>query len=566
MTHFIAIQYCYDYLVNQISIGLLLYSHLPTAILALLFGGFVLYKERRLQNITLFMVCFLFAVWCVLDLGSWFAFLGSQITMLTWSLTDLFTLLLFFFSYYFLYSFVEEKDLPIWQKIVSVVILLPTVVWTFFGTNLTAFDANLCEAVENNFVTNYPLYVQGFFIAVVILFAITRYFRTKDREKRRKVLFAGIGVAFFLLFFFFSLFLADLLVTYNIWQYAYNVEIYGLFGMPLLLFLLGYFIVKYKAFHIKVFGAQAFIATLLALIGSELFFASNLVNTILISITFVLSFIFGSFLVRSVRREIEAKERVEELAQQLDLKNVKLQELDKQKTEFVSFATHQLRSPLTAIKGNTSLILEGDLGPVPDPIRGIVQTVYTSIKTMINIVEDYLNVSRIELGTMKYDLVEMDFKELTKEVVEEQKPNIEAKGLTWSLSISDNESYMIKADPDKFKQVLMNTIDNSIKYTPSGSLSFSLEKAVTADGPNAGKPVIRFKVADTGVGIRPDVMPKLFQKFSRAPNAHEANIHGTGLGLFLAKEIITAHNGRIWAESAGEGKGSQFWVEVPEAK
>jgi signal transduction histidine kinase len=112
----------------------------------------------------------------------------------------------------------------------------------------------------------------------------------------------------------------------------------------------------------------------------------------------------------------------------------------------------------------------------------------------------------------------------------------------------------------------MNTVDNSIKYTPEGSIALSLEKMVAKDGPNAGKSVVRFKVADTGVGIRADVIPKLFQKFSRAPKASEANIHGTGLGLFIAKEIMIAHGGRVWAESAGEGKGSQFYVEVPEVK
>jgi signal transduction histidine kinase len=117
----------------------------------------------------------------------------------------------------------------------------------------------------------------------------------------------------------------------------------------------------------------------------------------------------------------------------------------------------------------------------------------------------------------------------------------------------------VKADPDKLKQVLMNTVDNSVKYTEKGSIAVSVAKDEADDS-------IVFKVSDTGVGIEADVIPKLFQKFSRANNANEANIHGTGLGLYIARDIMNAHGGRIWAESEGVGKGSQFYVEIPESK
>jgi signal transduction histidine kinase len=209
------------------------------------------------------------------------------------------------------------------------------------------------------------------------------------------------------------------------------------------------------------------------------------------------------------------------------------------------------------MKGYASLMLEGEMGPVPEMVKGGIQTILTSTKTLINLVEDYLNISRMELGTMKYSLTEIDFKSLLEEVVREQKTNIEAKGLTFNVDFDANQTYKVKADLDKFKQVLMNTIDNSVKYTPTGSLSISLFK-------KDGKVI--FKVSDTGVGINPAVMVKLFKKFSRAENAHEVNIHGTGLGLFIAREIMNAHKGRIWAESAGEGKGSQFYVELPEVR
>jgi two-component system sensor histidine kinase VicK len=113
----------------------------------------------------------------------------------------------------------------------------------------------------------------------------------------------------------------------------------------------------------------------------------------------------------------------------------------------------------------------------------------------------------------------------------------------------------VNADKDKLKQVIANLIDNSIKYTPKGNVNVSLvhDKATHK---------LIFTVQDTGIGISPEILPKLFQKWSRADNANKTNIKGTGLGLYVAKEIINAHHAQMRAESAGEGKGSTFVVEL----
>jgi len=384
----------------------------------------------------------------------------------------------------------------------------------------------------------------------ILYLALKEGRQRKEIASKKEVRYFTLGIIVFLLAFSSGNIIGSLTEDWDLAQY-------GLFGMPIFLGFLTYTVVRYKAFNIKLVGAQALVVSLALLIGAQFFFIQNTTNEILNGITLILGIVFGVLLVKSVKKEIEAKELIQIQRDQLEKANTRLLELDKQKTEFVSFATHQLRSPLTAIRGNASLILEGDLGPISGPLRDVVQTIATSIKTMINVVEDYLNISRLELGTMKYDMQTMDFKDLVKEVVNEQGQNIKAKGLAWTLSLDDSRIYPIKADPDKFKQVVMNIIDNSIKYTSQGSLAFSLI------GVEGG---FRFGVSDTGVGIDPAVMPKLFQKFTRAPKAHEANIHGTGLGLYIAKEIVAAHGGKIWAESSGEGKGSQFYVEMPEAK
>lgn len=558
LTSFIQLNYCYEYLLNQIPVGLLLYSHLVPAIVAAIFGIFVLYKVRNLMSVTLFVICISFALWCFLDLASWFAFLGSDITMFTWSLVDLLGLVFFSFSYYFLYVFITKNDMPLLHKILSAVIVLPTAVWTFFGSNLLKFDSNICEAIERESVTVYPYYVEAIFLIAVVILTVVYFRRTKDRVHRREIALAGTGIALFLGFFFSATLSVNLLVNYDIVEYAYNFEIYGLFGMPILLIALVYLVVKYKAFNVRLIGAQALVVSLVVLIGSQFFFIQNSASRILNVLTLVVSIVFGYFLVVGVKKEVESREKIEKLAGELKKANTRLLELDKQKSEFVSFATHQLRAPLTAMKGYTSLILEGEMGATTNQVREAVGRIYDSSKTLTNIVDDYLNISRIELGTMKYSFEVLNLKDLVESVIGELKPNIDRSGLAFAFSqvpADPKERFMVHADKDKLKQVVANLIDNSVKYTPKGSLEVGLLKS-------ASDRKIVFSVKDTGVGIAPAVMPKLFQKFIRADNANKQNIYGTGLGLFVAKEIVSAHKGRIWAESDGEGKGSTFYLEL----
>lgn len=334
----------------------------------------------------------------------------------------------------------------------------------------------------------------------------------------------------------------------------------GLDSIGLLFFLLfiAYAITKQNLFDIRVLATELITFAMWIFILVRTILADNSQEMILESGLFIITVIFGIFLIKSVIREVNQREKIEKLAIDLKQANTRLLELDKQKSEFVSFASHQLRAPLTAMKGYASLLIEGEFGEIKDEVKGAIKTILDSSKTLTNIVDDYLNVSRIELGTMKYSFEIIDYRKMIRDVIEELKPNIQKSKLDFSLHFQpDNESekFIIHADKDKFKQVITNLIDNSIKYTPSGSLDVSLTKDMS-------KKKIIFSVKDTGVGISPEAMPKLFSKFVRLSNANKQNIYGTGLGLFVAKDIVTAHQGRIWAESDGEGKGSVFNVEI----
>jgi signal transduction histidine kinase len=268
----------------------------------------------------------------------------------------------------------------------------------------------------------------------------------------------------------------------------------------------------------------------------------------------ILTLVVGIFLIRSVRKETEIREKIEKIAAELEEANVRLKVLDQQKSEFISLASHQLRGPLTAIKGYASMVLEGDFGPITETVKDATGKILQSTSDLVVLVGDYLDVSRIEQGRMQYNFEKFDLGEEVETVVTELKPTIEKAHLAISYDIDKNLNYTVDADKGKIKQVIGNIIDNSIKYTPQGSIHVWLTRKENNK--------ILLTVSDTGVGIKKEVLPNLFEKFSRAPDASRTNIIGTGLGLYIAKKMIEAHHGRIWAESTGEGKGASFFIEL----
>jgi signal transduction histidine kinase len=342
----------------------------------------------------------------------------------------------------------------------------------------------------------------------------------------------------------------------NFFPQVFSVYPFGNYLVIFYIVFMVYGVIRYKLLSAKVISAQLFSSALGLTALFSLLRSVSSTDLILNFFIFGLVIIFGLLLVNSVNKEVAQRQHIQKLAEDLEKANVRLTQLDKQKSEFVSFASHQLRAPLTAMKGYGSLLLEGDMGELTPESRNGIQHIYDSTNTLVNIVDDYLNVSRIELGTMKYAFDTIDLKSLIEDVIAELKPTIDKSGLDFTFKAQNNEAdYRVTADRDKLKQVLANLIDNSMKYTPKGKVEVTLSYDRTIHK-------FIFKIEDNGIGIDPEVLPHLFQKFSRAQNANKTNIKGTGLGLFVAKQIVEAHQGAIRAESEGEGKGSRFIVEL----
>lgn len=245
---------------------------------------------------------------------------------------------------------------------------------------------------------------------------------------------------------------------------------------------------------------------------------------------------------------VTLQQKVDEATARLRRTNEKLKELDDTKDEFISMASHQLRTPLTSVKGYLSMVLEGDAGAIKPQQKQLLEQSFLSAQRMVYIIADLLNVSRLKTGKFVLDVNPTDITEMIKGEIDQLKEAFRAKKLTVEFD-KPKEFPMLLLDETKTRQVIMNFIDNAIYYTPAGG---RIDVSLTQD-----KKHTYFRVKDSGLGVPKSEQAHLFTKFYRATNARKARPDGTGLGLFMAKKVIVAQGGTILFESQ-EGKGSTF--------
>jgi signal transduction histidine kinase len=403
----------------------------------------------------------------------------------------------------------------------------------------------------------YPLYFSYIFLyfCIVSYVMIRKYLILKGIERSQvEITFLGLIIGSLV-----GVFTSLIMPTYG----DFSLFWVGSFYSGYLAAATFYGIIKYGLFDIKLVTTEFVAFTTWILLFLKIFTNKEPQHRVIDSIILVLIIISSILIIKTVKKEIKLREKDDELVdnitglnQQLEKTNIQLKELDQKKSEFMSLATHQLRAPLTAMKGYSSMILDGTFGKIDNPeIEDAVSKISRSTTDLTMIVEDYLNISRIEQGRMQYNFSKLDLISLIKDVINGVKSMANRSGLNISLNYNTDEVYNIKADEGKMKQVFLNIIDNAIKYTPTGSIDIYVDKLESNN-----KTLVKIK--DTGVGIKKEVLPNLFHKFVRAPDASRVNILGTGLGLYVAGEILKAHNSRAWAESNGEGYGSTFYVEI----
>jgi len=231
--------------------------------------------------------------------------------------------------------------------------------------------------------------------------------------------------------------------------------------------------------------------------------------------------------------------------------------VEKMKTEFVSIAAHQLRTPISAIKWTLRMILDGDLGPISEEQSEFLEKTYKSNERMINLINDLLNVTRIEEGRHLYDITIADMEEIVRGLVAVYDDIAAQKKLKLNFKKSDDIIPAVKVDVEKIKLVVSNLIENAMKYTLSGGDVFI---SINQEDGN-----VKISVKDTGIGIPKNQQDRIFTKYFRSANAVRTETEGTGLGLFIAKNIVETHGGKVWFSSE-EGKGTTFSFLLPPAE
>lgn len=256
------------------------------------------------------------------------------------------------------------------------------------------------------------------------------------------------------------------------------------------------------------------------------------------------------------RFNVTLQEKVDEATKKLRNTNKKLEEMDETKDEFISMASHQLRTPLTSVKGYLSMVLEGDAGDIKPMQEKLLSQAFTSSQRMVYLIADLLNVSRLRTGKFIIEPIRANLADIAAGEVEQLQETASSRKLTLEYEKPVNFPDLM-LDETKIRQVIMNFIDNAIYYTQSdGTITVALEDK---------KDSVELTVTDTGMGVPKADQPNLFTKFYRAGNAKKARPDGTGLGLFMAKKVIIEQGGAVIFKSK-EGEGSTFGFTLPKDK
>ncbi len=397
----------------------------------------------------------------------------------------------------------------------------------------------------------HTVFLVYFFLGTGIFFRnlIKYYWETSDRIIRKQIIF--VFVAFGTVIFIGG-------VAY---LFAYNIDtkfpfsyVTGLI-FPVMLF---YTVSRHRLLGTRVVATELSVGITEFFVVMQIFFSREPLEIVIRSLFAIAVGFVSVLLIKSVRREAQRQEELSQLAYSLEQANLRLKEIDKQKTDFLSIAAHQLRTPLSIINGYTELITEGAYGKVGKGIKRILVNIDESNGHLVKLVDEFLDITRIEQGRTRYDFAKQDIRDIIDSVIKEMTDRAEGKALhlVWSRAPVILQAVV---DAEKIRHVIFNFIDNAIKYSNEGTIRVVAEKSGVG---------IAVRVIDDGFGFGQIDQANFFQKFYRGENVKGTNVNGTGLGLYVCRMFIEGHGGRVWAISPGLKKGSEFgfWVPLKQKK
>jgi len=519
----------------------LLLSAVDLSVVGLIFWVYFANPKAKLnQSFCLMALSFLF--W--LNGGYFFSFSNSLEFSLWLGKVILGEVSISFSILYFFITIFPYKTKRI--KILDISIVFLATFFCFFPilTNLVVKDVRYTKIGINPIFGEGQLFYYGWlaFLMISIFVQIFRQYLNVSKNMRIRIQYFFVG---FLIFIFmhlvFNVFFPLLKESIKYWQF-------GNYSTIFLLAFVAYAIVKQNIFGIKVILTQVLIGVIaILLLAQAIMVIPNWFEFSWRFGLFLIFVYFGYLLIKSVLTEIQRRTELQRLYEEVD-------RLSRAKSEFISIASHQLRTPLTAVKGYISMIIEGTYGKLPEKLTKPLENVYQSNERLIKLVNDLLNLSRLEAGKLEFKPEPTSLEKIISAVIEELKITATKKGLYLKIIKSPESLPKIMVDRDKLRQVILNIIDNAIKYTKNGGVTIELRRLNSKE---------QIRISDTGEGMTKNEVKSLFQMFSRATAGTQLHTEGAGIGLYVAKKFIEMHGGKIWAESQGKGKGSTFYIELP---
>lgn len=525
--------------------SIMLYTHIPASLIALFFCIFIFYANKHSSlNKNLALITLILSLW-ITDhvVRSVTMDMGTRLLLQRLEIIAAFFVPFFLF---FVYGFVR-KPLVLWKQILILAPFLLIFPLLFSDFNIAPLRASEC-IFKKGLLYPYIIMVSMGYV-VWALYLLKEYYFSSTieyiRKKQTRLVFLALA---FIVGWIASYLLAvgyfEHLGHYDI---AMEIMMYLPLGMLIFIWILTYAITKYELLEFGFFSARMLVFAIWILFGANYLFANGIEEQLLALLSLLLSLLYGIILLRE-----EEKEHFENI--ELHAVNEKLKDMDATRSDFVSILAHQLRTPLTTEKGFLSLMRRGTYGKLNKELRDAVERVQNSNERVLHLVNDLLNVSKIETGRMQFEFTRQCLGDVVKEVCDSLSPLAKEKKLSFEIMLPKRMESGMKFDQTKLREAIHNVIENAIKYTKKGKVSVVMKK---------GKDSVIITVADTGTGMTKEDLEKIFEKYTRGCNSDNVCSNGLGLGLYFGKKVIEAHKGTIKAQSRGLEKGSKFIIELP---
>jgi len=452
------------------------------------------------------------------------------------------------FSYGLLLNFPKKIKARTYDYIFIIIGVLLSSLCVFSDLILSKIDIIKGTLVWNEGPLGLYFYLYAVIALLIAFYRLFMAYRSGEPEYKNRIKYFSYGVFLFAIF--------NIIFNVIIPAFVHIDKLYWL-GDYAVIFFIGYSayaIVKYKLFNIKVITTETTVILISISLLIEVFMSSSIVEGAVIFLIWMVATYGGWVLIKSVKKEIQQREELQKLTAQLKDANEHLKEMDKLKDDFLSMASHELNTPITAIQGYLSMILEEHLaGEVNPTAKQYLTRVYESAKRLSALVKDLLNVSRIESGRIHIIYEEAQIEDLIEQAQAEVMPYVKNAGHKMTYEKPKKKMPTTWLDKTRITEVLINIMSNAVKYTePPGLIEISVS--------NDNK-FITVKIKDNGRGIPKDKQDTVFAKFSQI-DVLKDQVKGTGLGMYISKKFIELQNGKIWFEST-DGKGTTFIFTVP---